>query len=197
MTIQIEPITLIGQVVRLEPLSLAHVADLLVAAQDERIWQYLPYGQMNTEAAMQGLVQTLLTRQAQGTDIPFAVIHLGVGRAVGMTRYMEIRPAHRGLEIGGTWYGVDYQRTAVNTEAKFLLLQHAFETFDCMRVQLKTDSRNVRSQQAIERIGAVKEGVLRQHIIMSDGYIRDTVLYSILDKEWPAVRAALLSKLFS
>ncbi|MCA9961074.1 MAG: GNAT family N-acetyltransferase [Anaerolineales bacterium] len=191
----IEPLTLTGQIIRLEPLSLAHTADLVAAAQSEEIWQYLPYGLVQTAVKMQGLIQSLLSKQQQGSDLPFAVIHVGDGKAVGMTRYMEMRPQHRGLEIGGTWYGPDYQRTAVNTEAKYLLLQHAFEVMNCLRVQLKTDQRNIRSQKAIERIGAVKEGTLRQHIVMPDGYIRDTIYYSILDKEWPHVKASLRQKL--
>lgn len=188
---KIEPMTLTGQVVRLEPLGQHHLHDLLAVAQDAAIWQYLPYGLVNTPEKMAALIDALLAQQAKGTDLPFAVMHREAGRAVGMTRYMEIRPEHRGLEIGGTWYGVAYQRTAVNRECKFLLLQHAFETLGCIRVQLKTDSRNVRSQQAIERIGAVKEGVLRQHLIMPDGYLRHTVYYSILDKEWPEVKERL------
>lgn len=195
MMASLELITLTGQVIRLEPLSVRHVAELTTAAQDERIWRYLPYGVLDTEAKMHDFVQMLLAQQAHGTDVPFAVIYRENGRAIGMTRYMEIRPQHRGLEIGGTWYGAAYQRTAVNTEAKFLLLQHAFETMGCLRVQFKTDSRNTRSQQAIERIGAVKEGALRQHIIMPDGYVRDTVYYSILDKEWPTVKLHLQQKL--
>jgi RimJ/RimL family protein N-acetyltransferase len=108
---------------------------------------------------------------------------------------MDIRPADRGLEIGGTWYGAAYQRTAVNTECKYLLLKHAFEALGCIRVQLKTDSRNERSQRAIERLGAVKEGVLRNHMLLADGHIRHSVMYSILDSEWPAVKARLEEKL--
>jgi len=185
-----QPVTLEGQVVRLEPLSLAHVPALLPHAQDEDIWRYLPYGLLNTEERLSAHIEGLLRNQAEGGELPFAVIFRESGQAVGMTRYMEIRRPHRGLEIGGTWYGVAYQRTAVNTECKFLLLKHAFETLGCIRVQLKTDARNLRSQRAIERIGAVREGLLRQHIIMPDGYLRDTIYYSILDSEWPQVKQA-------
>ncbi|HKY52696.1 MAG TPA: GNAT family protein, partial [Anaerolineales bacterium] len=121
----------------------------------------------------------------------FVVIHLASGRVAGATRYLNIISHDRGLEIGGTWYGPEFQRTAVNTECKYLLLQHAFETLGCIRVQLKTDSRNERSQKAIERIGAVKEGVLRNHMILPDGYYRHSVYYSILDTEWPNVKRRL------
>ncbi|MCB8921820.1 MAG: GNAT family N-acetyltransferase [Ardenticatenaceae bacterium] len=185
-----QSVILEGQVVRLEPLSLDHVSDLLVHAQDEDIWRYLPYGLLNSEARLAAHVRSLLQKQVGGSEIPFAVIYRESGQAVGMTRYMDIRRAHRSLEIGGTWYGVAYQRTAVNTESKYLLLRHAFEVLGCIRVQIKTDARNLRSQRAIERIGAVREGLLRQHVIMPDGYLRDTIYYSILDKEWPHVKEA-------
>jgi RimJ/RimL family protein N-acetyltransferase len=193
--VRIEPLTLTGRVARLEPLSEAHVPDLAVAGNDESLWRYMLYGNVNTEEKMLALVRDLLERQARGTDLPFAVIHLQTGKAIGMTRYMDIRPADRGLEIGGTWYGAAYQRTAVNTECKYLLLKHAFEALGCIRVQLKTDSRNERSQRAIERLGAVKEGVLRNHMLLADGHIRHSVMYSILDSEWPAVKARLEEKL--
>jgi RimJ/RimL family protein N-acetyltransferase len=117
------------------------------------------------------------------------------GRVAGATRYLNIVPEFRGLEIGGTWYGLGFQRTAVNTECKYLLLQYAFETLSCIRVQFKTDSRNVRSQRAIERIGAKHEGILRNHMILPDGRFRDSVYYSILDNEWPGVKDNLAKKL--
>jgi len=189
------PVTLIGRVVRLEPLSEAHVPYLTLAGQAESIWRYIPYGVIRTEEQMRMLVRELLDRQAHKTDVPFAVIHLETGRAIGSTRYLDIRPEHRGLEIGGTWYAPSYQRTAVNTECKYLLLRHAFETLGCIRVQFKADSRNERSLRALERIGAVKEGVLRRQVIMPDGYLRDSVYYSILDSEWPGVKARLEEKL--
>ena len=191
----IHPVTLTGRVVRLEPLSEAHVPDLAIAAQDESIWRYMPYGAVSNEAEMRAWVQEVLSRQGRGTDLPFAVMQLTSGRAIGCTRYMDIRRDDRGLEIGGTWYGVAYQRTAVNTECKLLILRHAFETLGCIRVQLKTDLRNERSQRAIERIGAVREGILRNHMIMPDGYFRSSVYYSLLDSEWPVVKAMLEEKL--
>jgi RimJ/RimL family protein N-acetyltransferase len=191
----IHPIALMGRVVRLEPLSEAHVPDLTIAGADESIWRYMVYGGVGGKAQMREWVREILSRQARGTDLPFAVIHLGSGRAIGSTRYLDIQPQHRGLEIGGTWYGVAYQRSAVNTECKYLLLRHAFEVLGCLRVQLKTDLRNERSQRAIERIGAVREGVLRNHMILPDGHVRSSVYYSLLNLEWPAVKAKLEEKL--
>jgi RimJ/RimL family protein N-acetyltransferase len=187
----VQPITLTGRLVRLEPLSPSHVADLTRAGQDEAIWRHMPYGLIRTEEQMSAFVRDGLARQARGTDVPFAVIHLPSGRAIGCTRYMAIEAAHRGLEIGGTWYAREFQRTGVNTECKYLLLRHAFESLGCIRVQLKTDLRNERSQRAIERLGAVREGVLRKAMIMPDGYLRSTVVYSIVDDEWPGVKARL------
>jgi len=188
---KITPITLVGRVVRLEPLSEAHVPGLAAAGRDPAIWQYMRYGYIDSEPKMAELVRYLLGLQARGTDLPFAVIHRADRRPIGMTRYMDIQPENRGLEIGGTWYATAYQRTAVNTECKYLLLRHAFESLDCIRVQLKTDLRNERSQRAIERIGAVREGVLRNHMILPDGTTRSSVYYSILSAEWPAVKARL------
>jgi N-acetyltransferase len=188
---QVTPVTLAGRKVRLEPLSMEHVPGLTVIGLDDSIWHYMPYGLMHNEGDIRGWVQGILARAARGTDLPFAAVDLESGCVAGATRYMEIQPAHGGLEIGGTWYGAAYRRTHVNTEAKYLLLEHAFETLKCIRVQLKTDSRNERSQRAIERIGAVKEGVLRNHMVLPDGHVRHSVYYSILDSEWPTVKVRL------
>jgi RimJ/RimL family protein N-acetyltransferase len=192
---EVQPIILGGKVVRLEPLSESHVPDLTISGQDESIWHYMLYNTIRTEQQMHSWVLDLLDRQTKGTDLPFAVIHLESGRVIGATRYLNIRPQDRALEIGGTWYSVEFQRTAVNTECKYLLLKHAFEGLKCIRVQFKTDLRNERSQRALERIGAVKEGILRSHMITPDGYIRDSVFYSILASEWPVVKARLEEKL--
>ena len=188
---EVSPVTLTGSVVRLEPLSEQHVPDLTVAAHDERIWRYMLYAYPEDEEKMLAWVRDILTRQAAGADLAFAVIHLASGRAIGATRYLEIRPEHRSLEVGGTWYATEFQRTAVNTECKYLLLKHAFEVLGCIRVQFKADARNLRSIRAIERIGAMREGVLRNHYILPDGKFRDSVYYSILDCEWPGVRKSL------
>jgi len=190
-----QPISLTGGVVRLEPLSLHHVPDLTEVGREESIWRYMLYGTIRTEDDLRAWVQDILERQSRGTDLAFAVMLLASGKAVGATRYLDIRHEHRGLEIGGTWYGLAYQRTAVNTECKFLLLQHAFEGLGCVRVQFKTDQRNEPSQHALERIGARREGVLRNHMILADGTLRHSVYFSILDSEWPSVKTMLLDKL--
>ncbi|NOH03601.1 MAG: GNAT family N-acetyltransferase [Chloroflexi bacterium] len=188
---EIKPIVLQGRYVRLEPLSEAHVPGLTEIGVGQNFWDFMLYGDINSEADMRNWVLDIMARGKKGTDLPFAVIHLESGRVAGATRYLNIAPEHRGLEIGGTWYGTEFQRTAVNTECKYLLLKHAFEMLGCIRVQLKTDLRNERSQKAIERIGAVKEGVLRNHMILPDGRIRHSVFYSILDSEWEGVKARL------
>jgi N-acetyltransferase len=191
MDMQISPVTLTGRLVRLEPLSEAHVPGLTRVGIDERIWKFMLYGNIQSEADMLAWVRDILGRQQHEGDLPFAVIHLPSGRVAGATRYLDVRPSHYGLEIGGTWYGAEFQRSGVNTETKYLLLKHAFETLGCMRVQIKTDLLNQRSQAAIERLGAVREGVLRKHMLLQDGRVRDSVIYSILDDEWPAVKARL------
>ena len=188
---EIKPVVLTGKHVRLEPMTEVHISGLAEIGVGRDFWDFMLYGNMNTEADMANWVRDILSRVKKGTDLPFAVIHLASGRVAGATRYLNIMPKDRRLEVGGTWYGLDFQRTAVNTECKYLLLKHAFETLDCIRVQLKTDSRNVRSQRAIERIGAKKEGVLRNHMILPDGRYRDSVYYSIIDLEWPEVKNRL------
>jgi RimJ/RimL family protein N-acetyltransferase len=185
------PVTLAGNVVRLEPLSEAHVPGLTAVGSDDRIWRLMLYGKICNEADMRAWVLDMLSRQVAGTDLPFAVVHLASGRLAGATRFMEMRPEHKGLEIGGTWYGLEFQHTAVNTECKYLLLKYAFETLGCVRVQLKADARNERSIRAIERIGAVREGILRNHYILQDGKLRDSAYFSILDREWPGAKLRL------
>jgi RimJ/RimL family protein N-acetyltransferase len=191
MTNWVTPVTLTGRYVRLEPMTEAHIPALAEIGVGQSFWDFMLYGRMDTEADMENWVRDILSRAAKGTDLPFVAVHLASGRVAGATRYLNISPEHRGLEIGGTWYGTEFQRTAVNTECKYLLLKHAFETLGCIRVQLKTDLRNERSQKAIERIGAVKEGVLRNHMILPDGRIRHSVFYSILDSEWEGVKERL------
>jgi RimJ/RimL family protein N-acetyltransferase len=185
------PTTLEGRHVRLEPLTREHIPGLAAVGCDERIWNLMLYGDIRTEADMRLWVEDLLRRQEQGTDLLFAVIFRETGKVVGATRYMEMRPAHRGLEIGGTWYAVEYQRTAVNTECKYILLKYAFETLGCIRVQFKADIRNENSWRAIERIGGVREGILRNQYILQDGTFRDSVYYSIVVHEWPEVKGRL------
>lgn len=187
----IHPVTLTGNIIRLEPMSEAHIPDLLEVALNPAIWRFMLYGDIKDEAGLRHWVNDILELQKRGTDLPFTVIHLQTGKAVGCTRYLDIRPAHRSVEIGGTWYGAAFQRTGVNTEAKYLLLRHAFETLGCIRVQLKTDSLNERSQRAIERIGGVREGVIRNHMILPDGRYRHSVIFSVVEQEWPQVKKRL------
>ena len=191
MTNWVTPVTLTGKHVRLEPMTEAHVPALAEIGVGQKFWNFMVYGKMEAENDMRGWVLDILSRAEMGTDVPFAAVHLASGRVAGATRYMNISPKDRGLEIGGTWYGLDFQRTPVNTECKYLLLRHAFETLGCIRVQLKTDLRNERSQKAIERVGAVREGVLRNHMVLPDGYVRHSVFYSILDTEWADVKKNL------
>ncbi len=192
---EIHPVTLTGRTVRLEPLSIDHVPDLASVGLKDDIWRYMRYGLMNSEVGLRDWVVELLHLQEKGTDLPFAVIYLESECAIGCTRFLNIQTDYRGLEIGGTWYGMDYQGTKVNPECKYLLLLHAFETLGCIRVQFKTDVRNLRSQRAIEALGAVKEGILRKHMITKDGFTRDSIIYSILDSEWYQVKVKLERRL--
>lgn len=184
------PVTLKGRVVRLEPLEYAHEADLLVAAQHEEIWRWT-IAEPRTPELMHEYVATALRERDDGRALPFAVRHRASGRVIGSTRYHGISKADRGIEIGWTWYAPEHWRSPVNTECKYLLLTHAFERLECIRVELKTDARNLRSQAAIGRLGAVEEGTLRSKVIMRDGHRRDSVYFSILDREWPGVKARL------
>ena len=188
---EVKPVVLTGKHVRLEPMIEEHVPGLAEIGIGQAFWDFMLYGNIETVDDIRNWVRDILSRAERGTDLPFVAIHLASGRVAGATRYLNIVPKDRGLEIGGTWYGLEFQRTPVNTECKYLLLRHAFETLGCIRVQLKTDLRNERSQKAIERIGAVKEGVLRNHMILPDGRYRHSVFYSILDTEWPGVKKRL------
>lgn len=185
------PVTLEGRHVRLEPLGLEHAGDLFRAGSDASIWRYMPRPPLQSLDDTQRMIGEALAEAQRGTQVPFAIVERAGGTAIGSTRYLDIARADRRLEIGFTWITPQYQRGPVNTECKYLLLRHAFEDLGAIRVQLKTDSRNEQSQRAIERIGAVREGVLRNHMILWDGYIRHTVYYSVLDSEWPAVRQRL------
>ena len=195
MTNWVIPVTLQGKHVRLELMTEAHVSGLTEIGIGQTFWDFMLYGNIQTEADMRNWVLDILGRAEKGADLPFVAIHLASGRVAGATRYLNIMPMDRGLEVGGTWYGTDFQRTPVNTECKYLLLTHAFEILKCIRVQLKTDKRNERSQKAIERLGAKKEGVLRNHMILPDGRYRDSVFYSILDTEWADVKMNLEARL--
>ncbi|MGC5328840.1 GNAT family N-acetyltransferase [Brevibacillus sp. SYSU BS000544] len=187
---KIAPVSLEGHYVRLEPLSLDHLEDLWISGQDEKIWQYMTIP-MKTRDDMGSFIRTALSNQEEAKEVPFAIIDKQTNRAIGSTRFLNISYKDKGLEIGFTWLTPSVWKTAVNTECKWLLLRYCFEQLGCIRVQLKTDLRNLNSQRAIARIGGVKEGILRNHMMLPSGYIRDTVFFSILDSEWPEVNKKL------
>jgi len=190
----LEPVTLAGVHVRLEPLAQTHHAALCAIGLDPELWDLIPY-RVSTAEDMAAYIQSALDAQAAGTALPFATVNIPSGQVVGSTRYMNIDRANRRLEIGATWIAAPWRRTPVNTEAKYLMLRHAFETLGCIRVELKTDALNQRSGNAIRRIGAIEEGTLRQHMITWSGRLRDSVYFSILDSEWPRVKQDLEHKL--
>ncbi len=189
------PVVLYGEHVRIEPLDPKHAPDLLEGSNDDDIWRFMPVRRPADLAAMNDVIDRAWKAAAVGDEIPFAIIDDKTDRAVGSTRFLDIRRIDRAVEIGWTWLGTQAQRTAINTEAKFLLLRHLFEDLGAMRVQLKTDGRNTRSQLAIERLGAVKEGTLRRTRLTWDSIYRDTVYYSVIEPEWPAVKQRLLGRL--
>jgi N-acetyltransferase len=187
---KVSPVTLQGRHVRLEPLSKAHLAGLAEVGLDEDLWRWIPTP-VRTAQEMEAYVLTALDEQARGVSLPFAILEKATGKVIGSTRYANIERTHRRLEIGWTWVARPWQRTAVNTEAKYLLLKHAFETLGCMRVELKTDSLNERSRAAILRIGAKEEGTFRNHMITASGRMRHSVYFSVVNSEWPAVKTRL------
>jgi N-acetyltransferase len=190
------PLPLEGTVVRLEPLRREHADLFWQAAKDalEDIFRWIPY-RMQTREDFQHLVEKGHGEQQRGESIVFATTERSSGRVIGSTRYMNIDRPNRHVEIGSTWIAPAWQRTAVNSEAKYLMLRHAFEIWQCVRVELKTDALNQKSRNAILRLGAKEEGTLRQHLVTWTGRIRDTVYFSILDTEWPEVKARLEEKL--
>lgn len=179
-----------GGTVRLEPLRPAHAIDLLAAGADPSVWTYMAQWPRNLDE-MNIFVERAMEAERAGTELPFATVEESTGKAIGSTRYEEILRAHRSLEIGWTWLGAPRQRTACNTQCKYMLLRHAFEVLGAVRVQLKADIRNHRSRAAIERIGAVYEGTLRKNRTLPDGYVRDSAYYSIISEEWPVVKSRL------
>ncbi|HEY0864754.1 MAG TPA: GNAT family protein [Lacunisphaera sp.] len=190
-----QPVLLAGRHVRLEPLGPGHVAGLFAAATPE-VFRYLLIPPFRTAADADKYVADALAAQATGAEVAFATVSQEDGRVVGTTRFLDIRRPHRGLEIGWTWISPGAQRTAVNTEAKYLMLRQAFEGWGALRVQLKTDANNAQSRAAILRLGASFEGVLRKQMLRPhDGYERDTAMFSIIAPEWPAVKAGLEAKL--
>src|SRR5260370_3678804 len=192
----VNPVLLEGVQVRLEPLAKAHLEGLALVGLDEELWRWIPTA-VRTREEMAAYIETALSEQEHGASLPFAIVEQATGRTIGSTRYGNIDRTHHREELRWTWVARDWQRTAVNTEAKYLLLNHAFETLGCMRVGLKTDSLNERSRAAILRIGAREEGIFRNHMITASGRMRHSVYFSIIDSEWPAVRARRGSQLNS
>lgn len=190
------PITLEGSVIRLEPLRREHAELFWQVSKDdlESIFRWIPYP-MKTLDDFQKLIDKAFQEQQRGESVVFATVERNSGRAIGSTRFMNMDRVNRRVEIGSTWIAPRWQRTAVNTEAKYLMLRHAFEIWNCFRVELKTDALNEKSRNAILRIGAKEEGTLRRHVITWTGRVRDSVYFSILDSEWPEVKAKLEARL--
>ena len=191
MDLDPRPIVLEGEHVRLEPLALRHAEPLHIAGKNKRIWIYLPIAQPTSLDETIEWIQLAIDRARDGLEIPFAIISIGSGAPVGSTRLLNLQPPNSAIEIGWTWIATETQRTAVNTECKWLLLSYAFATMGVGRVQLKTDGRNRAAQAAISRIGATREGTLRKERRNWDGFVRDTVYFSVIDSEWPAVEKRL------
>ncbi|MEP6779126.1 MAG: GNAT family protein [Gemmatimonadaceae bacterium] len=190
----VEPVVLSGNTIRLVPLSLEHVDGLTAVGLDPELWRWIPVP-VTTPQEMQSYVETALDEQKRGVALPFAILDASSGEVIGCTRYANIERSHFRLEIGWTWYAKQRQRTGANTEAKLLLLTHAFETLGANRVELKTDALNTQSRNAIGRIGGVQEGIFRQHLITASGRVRDTVYFSIIRGEWPLVKERLIGKI--
>lgn len=190
----IGPVVLEGNHVRLEPLRHNHAEGLLKAGQANEIWDWMP-AKLTTAEAVKKFIDAAQQAESAGQEYVFTVMMKPDNRIVGSTRYMDVQAAHMGVEVGWTWYSPDIWGTAVNPEAKFLLLSHAFEKWHARRLQLKTDDKNIRSQAAIKKLGAKYEGILRNHRIRPDGTMRHTVMFSIIDSEWPEVKAGLLQRI--
>jgi RimJ/RimL family protein N-acetyltransferase len=192
---KIETVILRGSTVRLEPLTLDHVAALARVGLDPALWRWVP-NQVSTPEDMQAYVLTALDEQRRGISLPFVIIDQASDQVIGSTRYANIEASHRRLEIGWTWLTAGHQRSGANTEAKLLLLTHAFDVLGAIRVELKTDSLNEKSRTAIARLGAMEEGTFRNHMIIpATGRVRHTVYYSIVDSEWQAIKANLVARL--
>lgn len=188
------PVTLRGRHVRLEPLRPSHAGALREVAQAKEIWTWMS-AEPTTASAMEGWITWSLRLQQAGEEYPFTVVRLADERVIGSTRFMDIQAAHRGVEIGWTWYAPNTWGSVINPECKYLLFRHAFETWGAIRVALKTDRLNLHSQAAIKKLGATFEGTLRNHRIRRDGSLRDSVMFSVIASEWPAVKAALEERL--
>lgn len=191
---KVEPVILEGERVKLEPLGLDHHADLCAVGLKEELWRLIPTF-IGTPEEMRAYIRSALDDQAKGLSLPFATVDKASGRAIGSTRFGNIAPADKRAEIGWTWVAPEFQRTFVNTEAKYLMLRHAFEVWRCNRVEFKTDALNEKSRNAILRLGAKQEGIFRQHVVTYSGRLRDSVYFSMIDTEWPEIKARLEEKL--
>ena len=180
-----------GEIVRLEPLARRHEKGLFEAAQDRRIWRWMPCDASESGERFHAWLEEALAASSAGTEAAFATVDAGTGEPVGSTRYLALRPEHRGLEIGWTWLAPAHWRTGANVEAKLLMLEHAFERLGCVRVEFKTDSRNEISRAALAALPAQFEGIFRKHMLVRGGERRDSAYYSIIDDEWPEVRENL------
>jgi RimJ/RimL family protein N-acetyltransferase len=192
---KLEPVTLSGRLVRLEPLSSHHVEALSRVGLDPVLWRWNPRPPLTTREEMACYVQHALGQQVSGGALPFATLERVSGTVVGSTRFHTVEPDQPRIEIGYTWIAPRWQRTGINTEAKYLMLRHAFEVLGCKRVEFKTDALNARSRAAILGIGATEEGMLRHHMVTASGRLRDSVYFGIIASEWPAVRARLEDRL--
>ncbi len=190
---KVEPVVLEGEIVRLEPLRVDHLPALIKIGMEPSIWEWTA-NIVKDENDLERYVRAALADQMLGKSVPFVTIERASGKIVGSTRFGNIDTANRKVEIGWTWLNPEWQRTAINTEAKLLMLTHAFEVWKCVRVELKTDSNNEKSRKAIARIGALEEGILRNHMITETGRFRDSVYFSIIESEWETVKANLASK---
>lgn len=184
------PVKLEGEIVRMEPLTMDHLDGLLQVGLDPELWRFT-LAKMRAPDDLKRYLETALREQREGRSLPFATVDRATGRPIGSTRFGNIEPEHRRMEIGWTWIGRDWQRSRVNTEAKLLMLTHAFETLGAIRVELKTSLLNLKSQHAMKRIGAQEEGTFRRHMINEDGSLRDTVFFSFIAEEWPGKKARL------
>ncbi|HET6658793.1 MAG TPA: GNAT family protein [Rubrobacter sp.] len=184
-----------GEIVRLEPLARRHEKELFEAALDERIWRWMPYDAGGSCERFQAWLEDALAASSAGTEAAFATLEAATGELVGSTRYLALRPEHRGLEIGWTWLTPAHWQTGANVEAKLLMLEHAFERLGCLRVEFKTDSRNERSRAALAALPAQFEGIFRKHMLVRGGERRDSAYYSIIDDEWPEVRENLARRI--
>jgi RimJ/RimL family protein N-acetyltransferase len=190
----VTPITLEGNRVRLEPLSESHHEPLCAVGLDPDLWKWIPTQVLDSDQMMR-YIRTALSDQEKGISLPFATLDRASGKVIGSTRYLNIDEPHKRFEIGSTWIAKPWQRTAINSEAKYLMMRHAFETLGCNRVEWKTDSLNTQSRNAILRLGAKQEGIFRQHMVTWSGRLRDTVYFSVIAPEWPEIKARLEARI--